>query len=105
MIMYRAKGLFGLLLLIYSQRRYPPCFDMSLLPPTQITLGARFIHCVNKLAFDYLLRACRPFMALESPSSLGARFIHCVNKSALLDAGLSMPYSEDHINDKCMVQR
>ena len=82
--MYRAKGLFGPPSLIYKQGRFTPCFDISLLPPTQIMLGAHFIHCVNKSAFAYLLRDRWPFMALESPSpsSLGACFIHCVNKSA-----------------------
>ena len=43
--------------LIYSQRCFAPCFDISLLSPTQIMLGACFIHCVNKSAFAYLLWA------------------------------------------------
>ena len=107
MIMYCAKGLFGPPSLIYSQCRFAPCFDISLLPPTQITLGACFIHCVNKSASAYLLLACWPLMALESPSpsSLGARFIHCVKKSAFARCRDSMPYSKDHINNKCMVQK
>ena len=33
MIMYHAKGLFGLPSLIYLQCRFAPCFDISLLLP------------------------------------------------------------------------
>ena len=84
-----AKGLFGSPSLIYSQCRFAPCFNISLFPPTQITLVA---CCLLKQtsAFTYLLWACWPLVHMKSPSpsSLGARFIHCVNKSASLDAGI-----------------
>ena len=76
--MYCAKGLFGPPLLIYSQHRFTPCFDISLLPPCANYARSTLFAKAN-IGFCLFVaglgpRACGPAVEHEIPIpvSLGA---------------------------------
>ena len=75
--MYRAKGLFGLPSLIYSQRHFAPCFDISLLPPranfTRSALFAKANIGFRLFAVGLGPRACGPVVEHEIPMPVFAR--------------------------------